>query len=212
MKKLIVLLGLLLTGVVCFATPATIVFTSFHNNAWQLGYPYTAAINGVSGIAVMCDDWAHGGGPGQTWQANFTDLGTGNLSLLRFNQLPNALTLYDEAGWLLLQTRVTPSTGWPNINYAVWNIFDSQAPLPGTGVGSAGWWLTQAQNEALAGFPGVNFHQIWIYTPLNQYGVTPGGSLDPGAPQELFRPVPEPSTLALMVGGLAGLLARKKLR
>ena len=54
----------------------------------------------------MCDDWVHGGAPGDTWQANYTNLGTGNLSLLRFNQLPGALTLYDEVGWLLLQTEV----------------------------------------------------------------------------------------------------------
>lgn len=104
MKKLIVLLALLMTSLVCSAAPGTIVFTSFNNNIWQLGYPYAATINGVAGVAVMCDDWEHGGLPGQTWRANYTNLVTGNLSLLRFNRLPNATTLYQEAAWLLLQT------------------------------------------------------------------------------------------------------------
>lgn len=206
MKKLIALLGLMfVTSAVCFATPVTIVFTSFHFNAWQLGYPYTATVGGVQGVAVMCDDWSHGGLPGQTWQANFTNLGTGNLSLLRFNQLPNAGTLYDEAGWLLLQTKAQPSTQWTDINIAVWFTFDKNTPLtPG-----AQNWLALAQQEANNGFPGVNFSEIGIYTPLNQYG-TAHGKLDPGAPQELFTVVPEPATLLLLAGGFAGLLSRKR--
>ena len=52
----------------------------------------------------MCDDWAHGGYPGHTWQANYTNLGTHDLSQVRFNQMSTALLAYDEAGWLLLQT------------------------------------------------------------------------------------------------------------
>jgi hypothetical protein len=207
LKKLIVLVALLLTSVLCSAAPVPIVFTSFLNNTWQLGYPYTANVHGVPGVAVMCDDWVHGGAPGQSWQSNFTDLGTGNLSLLRFNQLPDAPTLYYEAGWLLLQTQVTPSTNWTDINYAVWHIFDSNAPLQGNSAA----WLKSAQLEAENGFKGVDFHRVGIYTPLNQYGTAPNGGPDLGAPQELLTIVPEPTSLVLMVGGLAGLLARKKL-
>jgi hypothetical protein len=201
LKKLVVLLGLVFTAAACFAAPVTIVFTSFHQNQWQLGYPYTATISGVSGVAVMCDDWVHGGLPGQTWQANYTDLGTGDLSLLRFNQLPNALTLYDEAGWLLLQTRVVPQAQWQDINYAVWHVFNPSTPLPGTG---PLYWLNLAQQEANLGFPGVNFHQIGIYTPIDQYDVNTNG------PQELLTIVPEPASLVLMASGLVGLLARKR--
>jgi hypothetical protein len=208
LKKLIVLVALLMTSVLCSATPLKIVFNSFQTGGWQVGYPYMATVNAVPGIAVMCDDWEHGGGPGQTWQANFTDLASGNLSLLRFNQLPNAPTLYKEAGWLLLQTRVTPSANFMDINYAVWHTFDSTAPLPG----NSATWLNSAQQEALAGFPGVDFSKVGIFTPLNQYGDWQG-HLDPGAPQELLTlvaSVPEPTSLVLLVGGLAGLVARKK--
>lgn len=207
MKKLIVLTGLLLAAVSGFAAPATLVFTSFNQGLWQLGYPYTATVNGVSGVAVICGDWAHGGQPGDTWQANVTDLGNGNLANLRFNQLPDAVTLYDEAGWLLLQTQVTQPAQWPDINYAVWHIFDSTAPLGG----NAQYWLTQAQQEASNNFPGVNFHDILIYTPLNQYGVDVNGNLDPNAPQELLRPVPEPTTLVFLAGGSLGVWVRRKI-
>ena len=150
----------------------------------------------------MCDDWAHGGLPGDTWQANFTDLGTDNLSLVRFNQLPNALTLYQEAGWLLIQTRVTTPPQWTDINVAVWYIFDNSTPL----TPNAQNWLALVQQEANNGFPGINFHQIAIYTPVNQFDMNVEG------PQELLRLVPEPGTLVMLVSGMIGLLGRKFLR
>lgn len=206
MKCRIVLLGLLLMATVCSATPVTIVFQSFHGPGWPAGYPYFADVGGVSGVPVMCDDWAHGGLPGDVWQATFTNLGTinaGNIasSSLRFNQLPNALTLYQEAGWLLLETRNTPSYQWTFINLAVWHILDQNAPVSAL----SKIWLNAAQNEANAGFPGVDFHQVGIYTPLNQY--------DPNVenPQELLQLVPEPGTMLLLAGGIAGLLARKQI-
>ena len=119
---------------------------------------------------------------------------------MRFNQLPNALTLYDEAGWLLLQTEVTPSTQWTDINIAVWYNFDHNTPLT---IGAQNW-LNLAQQEANAGFPGVNFHRVGIYTPVDQYDTNTEG------PQELLTIVPEPTSLLLMASGLVGLLARKR--
>jgi len=201
MKKLVVLAAFVLFTLSAYAAPVNIVFTSFHQGLWQLGFPYTVSVNGTPGIEVMCDDWARGGLPGQAWQANVTDLGTGNLSLLRFNQLPNALTLYHEVGWLLLQTQVTPSTQWTDINLAVWYTFDQSAPVT---TGSQAW-LNLAQNEANIGFPGVNFHDVVIYTPLNQFDP------DPNSPQELLRPVPEPAAFALLAGGLLGVWGRRRL-
>jgi hypothetical protein len=202
MKKLILLIGLLALTGSAYAGPASINFLGFSAGGWQSGYRYFATVNGGPVIDLMCDDWVHGGLPGDKWQANFTNLGTDDLSTLRFNQLPGALTLYDEAGWLLLQTEVTPQTQWKDINYAVWHIFDPSAPLPGTG---PLYWLNLAQQEANLGFPGVDFYQIGIYTPINQHDPNPNG------PQELLTIVPEPGTLLLLGSGLAGLLARKRL-
>ena len=199
MKKFIVLLlGLLALASTANANPSNLTFIAFQTGGWQVGYPYTVAVNGNL-TAMMCDDWIHGGEPGDQWQANFTNLGTGNLSLLRFNQLPSALTLYKEAGWLLLQTEVTPHSQWMDINFTVWNIFDPNVPLNGT------YWLSRAQQEAKIGFPGVNFSQVGFYTPVDQYDT------NPLHPQEFITIVPEPGTLLLLGSGLAGLLARKRL-
>jgi hypothetical protein len=201
MKSFIVLVGVLALASTANANPSNLTFIAFQAGGWQIGYPYTIAINGKP-TAMMCDDWVHGGAPGDTWQANFNNLGADSLlTELRFNQLPGALTLYREAGWLLLETKVTPQTQWTDINFAVWHVFDSAVPLNQ----SANGWFDLAQQEALKGFPGVDFHQVGIYTPTNEYDTNPND------PQEFLTIVPEPSTLVLLGSGIAGLVARKRL-
>ena len=123
MKKLLLVVGLLLAVGCAYAGTVTVNFINFSGSGWQDGYPYYANINGGNQINVMCDDWAHGGEPGQHWQANVTNLGSGDLTYLRFNQMPDADTLYKEAGWLLIQTEVQPQNQWKDMNYAVWHIF-----------------------------------------------------------------------------------------
>jgi hypothetical protein len=147
MKKLLVLVALLVATVAAHAASVNILFNGFQPGGWQVGYPYYASINGGPSIPVMCDDWMHGGLHGDTWQANYTNLGAGNTSLLRFNQMPNTLTLYQEAGWLLLETQQNFPQA-TDINYAVWQIFDSTAPS----FGNSPYWLNQAQLEARLAF------------------------------------------------------------
>jgi hypothetical protein len=217
MKKFVVLIGVLLAAVCAYASPsagadftnpATLAFLGYSGGAWQNGYPYTVAINGITGpVQVMCDDYIHGGTPGQTWLANITNLGTQGIGDARFNLMADALTLYKEAGWILLQTPITSPGEYADMNYAVWHIFDSAAPLaPGALV-----WLNAAQAEAALGFPGVPFNDVFIITPLDQY--------DPNLndPQEFLTidpklgTTPEPGTLLLLGTGLVGLWKRKLL-
>jgi len=206
MRRLILTLGILAISLSAYGAPVNMEFIGFQQVSplgdWTLGYPYLVTVNGGPIVYVMCDDWVHGGFPGQTWQANFTNLGTQDLSLLRFNQLNNALTLYDEAGWLLLQTPYKSQSVRMDINWAVWHIFYSSVPLTTSQMG----WLMQAQTEAQNGFPGVDFYGVGVYTPVNQHDPNPENA------QEFLTTVPEPGTLILLCSALAGVVAYKRPR
>ena len=102
-------------AVYAFAGPIEWEFLNWNGGDWTNGYPYyIEPLTGPNSqiYAVMCDDYAHGGKPGDIWDANITNLGSRNICSHPFQQPspgPNALYalgLYDEAGWILLQTQV----------------------------------------------------------------------------------------------------------
>jgi hypothetical protein len=222
MRRLL-LLALLLCGTVYAYADAEEFRLLFYNGGdWTNGYPYyIAPVTGPNGVfyAVMCDDYEHGGQPGDTWDANITNLGSQNIQLARFNNLsgPNALYalgLYDQAGWILLQTPFQDPDEWKAMNYAVWHIFDPNAPL----YGDAQNWLDAAYDQWKIGFPGTDFGKVYIITPTNQHDPDPNGmqeflyigsdpsqssSNTPGAT------TPEPGTI-LLVGTGALAMFRKK--
>ncbi len=218
MKKFVLLVGVLLAAIPCayaspsggagYTSPATLNFLGFTGGAWQNGYPYFVNIDGIPGtVDVMCDDYMHGGVVGQSWVANITNLGTYGIGLARFNLLPDALTLYKEAGWILLQTPVTPPNQYADMNYAVWHIFDPAVTLDS----GAQAWLTDAEQEAMEGFPGVPFNKVYIITPIDQYDPDPTSMQEFLTIDPKLQPIPEPGTLLLLGTGVLGLWKRKRL-
>jgi hypothetical protein len=200
-SRLLLLAAMLLGTESAYAGSFTVTLLGFQSGGWQEGYPYYGSVNGGPVINLLCDDYAHGGMPGQSWSATFTNLGSQDLTQLRFNQLPSALTLYDEAGWILLQTAVTPRNQWADMNTAVWYLFDSSVPLDQ----GAKNWLAMAEQEAQYGFKGVDFNLVGIYTPVDQY------DSDLNDPQEMMTVISEPSTIILVCTGLVGLIRRSLL-
>jgi hypothetical protein len=220
MRRLLILAVVVFAAMYAKADPIEFTFLAWNNGDWQNGYPYfVQQTNGPpnSVQAVMCDDYIHGGMPGDMWFANITNLGTENISLTRFNTTagPNSLyplMLYNEAGWLLLETQVEPVTEWLPINTAVWNIFDPAAPCNS----ECAAWLAAAQNEAKIGFPGVDFYRVYIITPVNQHDPDPNGiqefmyiGEDPRGDQNGGATVPEPGTFVLMGTGVLAVFGRR---
>ncbi|MGA2905705.1 MAG: PEP-CTERM sorting domain-containing protein [Candidatus Korobacteraceae bacterium] len=227
MRKLVVLAVLLCGAVYAYgqinSAPVPFTFIGWNDGNWQNGYPYyvQAGTNSTE-IDVMCDDYFHGGMPGDQWFANITDLGTGNLSLVRFNNIigPNSLydlMLYDEAGWLLLETEVEPSSQWVYMNSAVWTIFDPSAPCDST----CQAWMSAAQ-RSIVGLPQSFYNDVYIITPSGNNPPDCGQhNQDPNCIQEFMyiggnssgsgqdQTTPEPGTLVLMGTGVLTLFGRK---
>ena len=212
MRKPVVVLVVLATSVYAFAGPVAVDFLRFNGTGqWQSGYPYWVYIQGSGVMPVMCDDYVHGGSTDYAWLANETNLGSKDLSQTRFGGMNGALTLYDEAGWLLLQTGVQPIPQWKAMNTAAWNLFDPAAPCDS----GCEMWLAAAQAEANKGFPGINFNLLGILTPVLKNDQNPNdpqeflyleGGVGPVAITNGGRSTtPEPGTLLLCATGLGAI-------
>ncbi len=201
MKRLIVLANLLLWAGSTFASPVTMHLLSLDGPIVNgiPTYPYTLRINDLLPFPGMCNDYYHAGTPGDYWLANLTNLGTKDLSHVRFAS--SGLLAYQEAAWILLQTGVTAPTEWPDMNFAVWHIFSPSAPIDS----GAQSWIDLADREAQHGFPGIDFGRVMIATP-------PDVNAPPTGEQEFMWITPEPGSLILLgigVVGVAGVLRRK---
>ena len=83
------IVGLLLAIAPASASTVTVQFVGMSgaNQNGEYTYPYYLTINGGPPTWMMCDDFYDRIGVGDTWQANITQLSSGDMSLTRFGDL-----------------------------------------------------------------------------------------------------------------------------
>ena len=158
-------------------------------------------------LTVICDDYTHDVTLGESWTAQINDLTTSGLTQSRFDSMPNAQRLYEEAGWLAMQTGLWGGTQQSasmvgEYNWAIWSLFDPSLSIDTTAQGL----VAQAQKYAPTDLS--YYGNVRILTPVAHSDGT--AWTDATSPQEYITVVsaPEPSSIALLASGLAAFAFR----
>jgi len=179
-------------------TPVTMVFTGVNgaNDGQYYVSPYYGTMNGQT-VVLYCVDIINDVTFGQTWQANVTNLASGNLSNTRYGNASispvaaNAQVLYSEAAWLTTQFAGHPSD-YVSLQYALWDLMNPGSEP--TSYGNVQQWL----NLAATNYGSIDLSQFSVVTNVGPVKLT-------GQVQEFIIRTPEPATLALLLIGMVGL-------
>jgi hypothetical protein len=154
-------------------------------------------------IDLYCVDVLNHISFGQTWNANFTSLSSGNLSLTRHGNAK--LAQYQQAAYLasLYTAPGVTTTSWGGIQAAIWNLLNPGSPNGGTNPSvnsSEAYWLAQAGTwYNSAGAQSFDFSRWTIVTDMNSAGNVSGR----GTQEFLTTGItPEPETWMLLGTGL----------
>lgn len=171
-------------------------------------------------IDVFCIDYVNDANFGAVYYGNVTGLGAGaTLTNTRRNDgnLANALDTYRKAAWLVDHYRTTPmtSSGWGNLQAAVWELFNPGNPNGGSNasvVGTEAWWLAQVNAF-------YSNRTAWNAYEWNKWSVitdkTAKGRINGGFQEFITRTevAPEPATFVMLGTGLlaiAGFAVRRR--
>lgn len=185
--------------------------------------PYTMTVGSQTGVPVICDDWLHEVGIGETWQATVTDLSTAgttaNTLMFGHNQ-----PLYNELAWLGTQLFNNPTNYQTQVedSFAIWSLTYGQDVLPYTPdvdpLSYMAGYLTGGTSNAMY----QDVLNLKTEAALHQNDTFSGWEIitpttvDPnyGVPQEFLTHVPEPSGVFGMLGAgfaaLIGAMRRKR--
>jgi hypothetical protein len=215
----LLLVGLALCQTVALADTDTLVLNGVNGNSEGGVYtsPYQISVNGANQWLV-CDDFETDISSGDSWTAEVNSLTSAENGDAKFtssysfrNTAYSLAEDYEAAALLAVQILQNPSdnsTTNEDYSYALWNIFDTQAPLPDASAGTY-------ESEALAWAAGTGnltgtpfaadaslVNDVVIYTPVYASGavIPPAVPYPPGS-QEFFSldPVPEGSTVAFLL-------------
>jgi hypothetical protein len=173
-------------------------------------YPYYFSINGSSTtVPLICDDYIHDVGIGESWQATVTPLSSylGSMTPLASTGLSKQQA-YQEAAWLFSKLSGTPSQDLAvAINYAIWGLF-SQDALNSSAYASSG--AATWKNLANTGITDATFlsslGNYVVYTPIDRTQTNGWG-----LPQEYIGvSVPEPASVLMLGSGILGVFGLKR--
>ena len=170
--------------------------------------PYTGTMDyGTSNahsVGLFCDDINNDVNFGQIWNANVTNMGSGDFSNTRYGNgsvnpnlgSTNPLTLYEQGAWLVSQFG-SHTSDYVSLQYALWDLMSPGAEPTSYAAGDGiqvSQWLSWAA---------TNYGQI---NPSNFEIVTNVGPLCyRGQVQEFIVQTPEPATIILLLIGIGAM-------